>query len=512
MTVMNKAAPQTAGDSARTETPQEIRSESEKRGLIQAMSAEQEAAESDVQRLEVLHKYKQRLGMQRQLKKSEDMIGSLISSQGDKVQDAQIDLNKSMGRLAQKSLQLLVINTSTAEMQGAQQNALQEQQETLQQQADKLKDQTRKLLEQQKILTQRQESIDAANQGLMAAHRMTKEQAQQLVGCAKQVTEAEQNFAVANQQLRAALEQSVHDTVTQCLDQLNAGFSSMDLRRLSFEEQVANTLSAQSKRTRERLTILTSASADFQIDIEQKLHHHAQTMVEQAAAQHALLLQQEKASKAQIGAFQQDVQQDLTAALERKTLALQETLHGAQLALEAALQAQRTSHESSVQRLGNDLSALEAASQAQAKHLQAQRASHESSVQRLGSDLSALEAALQAQDKHLQAQRTSHESSVQRLGNDLSALEAALQAQRASYESSVQRLTIGVNDNINAVETVAIGVRKNTDANSALQHQIDSLQTRQRVEQLMHRRALAVVASIAIISVGWQIAKYFALF
>ena len=172
-----------------------------------------------------------------------------------------------------------------------------------------------------------------------------------------------------------------------------------------------------------------------------------------------------------------------------------------------------------MQRLGNDLSALEAASQAQAKHLQAQRASHESSVQRLGSDLSALEAALQAQDKHLQAQRTSHESSVQRLGNDLSALEAALQAQakhlqaqRASYESSVQRLTIGVNDNIDAVETVAIGVRKNTDANSALQHQIDSLQTRQRVEQLMHRRALAVVASIAIVSVGWQIAKYFALF
>ena len=526
MTVMNKAAPQTAGDSARTETPQEIHSESERRGLIQAMSAEQEAAESDVQRLEVLHKYKQRLGMQRQLKKSEDMIGSLISSQGDKVQDAQIDLNKSMGRLAQKSLQLLVINTSTAEMQGAQQNALQEQQKTLQHQADKLKDQTRKLLEQQKILTQRQESIEAANQGLMAAHRITKEQAQQLVGCANQVTEAEQKFAVANQQLRTALEKNVHDTVTQCLDQLNAGFSSMDLRRLSFEEQVANTLSAQSKRTRERLTLFTSASADFQIDMEQKLHHHVQSMVEQAAAQHALLLQREEASTAQLETFQQDVQQDLTTALEHKTLALQETLHGAQLALDAALQeqdkhlqAQRISHESSVQRVGTDLLALQAALQEQEKHLQVQRTSHESSVQRLGSDLLALEAALQEQDKHLQAQRASHESSVQRLGSDLSALEACvqkenmhLQAQRASYESSVQRLTIDINGNVDAVKTVAVGVSKNTAAASALQHQIDGLRAQQRVEQLMHRRALAVVASIASVSLGWQIARYFALF
>lgn len=362
MNATNKTAPLIAKAPAPTEMSQALRSEDPIKELMDELSTEHETVQLDTQRLEVLRKYQKRLGMQRQDRKADDLIGNLISSQDDKVQDAQIDLNKSMERLAQKSLALHTVHTARAALHSAQQQVIQEHQNSLQQQAAQLQDRNQKLVEQQKKLHQRLDSIHTANEGLMTAHGITTEQAQRLVGFVQQVTEAEQQFALANQQFRSELEQNVQGAVTQCVDQLNAGFSSVDLRQSSFEEQVNKVLSAQSKRTRERLALFTGAFADFQIEMEQKLQLHTQAVVEHTNAQQAQLLQRQEASTAQLSTFQQDLRHDLTETHERTALALRELVQGVERTLQTSLyeqgrllQAQGTSLDGRLQRLATDL-------------------------------------------------------------------------------------------------------------------------------------------------------------
>lgn len=323
--------------------------------LVTAIAAEHETVETDTKRLEVLRKYKQRLGMMRQQNKTDAMLGRLIDTQEDKVQEAQTELGKSTGRLTHTSLQLLLANTATAEVHGVHQKALQEQQKSLQQQADKLKDQAQQLLAQHKIIKQEQALIHTAHHGLMQAHGITKEQALQLVGCVEQVTQAEQRLAAANLQLRTALEQKLETTAQECIDQLNTGFSSLNLRQRSFEEQISSTLSAQSKRTRDRLTLFTKASADFEINLSQQLQAHTQAVVDHTATQHAQLVQQQEANAAQLLTFQHDLRQELDATTERNTLALHTTMDGIAQALQAEVQAQRAASENSVQRLHRDI-------------------------------------------------------------------------------------------------------------------------------------------------------------
>lgn len=362
-TVTPTAAPQARHGQADTQKPAQIPSDTPTNALVAAIATEHETVEADAQRLEGLRKYKQRLGMMRQRNKADPLLGSLIDTQEDKVQEAQTELGKSTGRLTQTSLQLLLANTATAEVHGVHQKALQEQQQSLQQQTDKLKDQAQQLLAQHKIIQQEQALIHTAHRGLMQAHGITKEQALQLVGCVEQVTQAEQRLAAANLQLRTALEHQLQATTQECLDQLNTGFSSLDLRQRSFEEQISSTLSAQSKRTRERLTLFTQASADFEINLSQQLQAHTQAVVDHTATQHAQLVQQQEASAAQLQTFQHGLRQELDATTERNTLALHTTMDGITQTLQTALQAQRAAMESSVQRLHTDMGGIASALQ-----------------------------------------------------------------------------------------------------------------------------------------------------
>lgn len=427
MDVFKKKSPQVVKAPPPKETVSETHREGEMTDLVGAIASEHGTVQSDTQHLETQRKYRQRLELLRQGKKTDSLIGSLLSSQDDKVQDAQIELNRSMGRLMQKSMELLVANTSVAGLHGAQQREMQEQQKLLQQQADAIKLQNQKLLEQQETIRQQQKAIHTAHQGLLEAKGITREHAQQLVGCVKQATEVEQKLAIANLHFRSGLEKNVQEAVKQCLDQLNAGFSDLDRRHSGFKEQTASTLRAQSQQTAEQLALFASDSASFQARTEQKLQGHIHSLAEQAAARHAQLVRQQETSTTQLKEFVHNRTQDVMAIMDRKTLALHESIHGFERALEASAQEQTR----------------------------------------------------------------------------------LLQAQRASFERSLQHLAVDLKGCLAETRTLGAGLRDNVDAVSALRHQVISLQAQQQAVRLMHRRALVVVAGLAIASLGWQIARHF---
>lgn len=400
MTALNKQELQIVQAFSSVDVPEKIIRESNIKDLIRGMTAEQDSVQSDARRLERL----------RQEKKEGNFIGNWWNDRDDKVQDAQIDLNKSIGRLTQKSSQLLIVNTAISKVLNDQQRILLEQQNILKRQTDTLEEQNRKILKQQKLLEKQQQDINKANQGLMEAKGITQEQAHKLVGCVVRVTEAEKKIDVANQELRSALEQHLHDSIAQCIGRLNAGFAEQDQRHGAFEQQLSSAFSAQSQRTQaelerfaaesaqfksglelqlessvadlgkrheafeQQLTNAFSAqsqhaaaelerfagsAADFKTSVEQQLQAHIQTVLEKAAAQDAAAQQLREAISAQLKKFQQD----MVSAVEQKVLALRETVKGVEQKQETAqqeqtqaLEAQRESLERNLQHLSADLS------------------------------------------------------------------------------------------------------------------------------------------------------------
>lgn len=261
MTALNKQELDIIHAFSSVEIPEKIIRDSNIRELIHGMRTEQEAVRIDAQKLERL----------RQEKKEGNIIGNMWHGRDDKVQDAQIDLNKTIGRLTQKSSQLLIVNTAISKVLNDQQRILLEQQNILKQQTDTLEEQNRKILEQQNLLEKQQQDINRANQGLMEAKGITQEQAQQLVGCVKLVKEAESRISAANQSLRSGIEQNLHDSVERCLERLNSGFAEQEQRYDAFEQQVIGGFSTQSQQAQEALERIAADSAQLNANLQEQL-------------------------------------------------------------------------------------------------------------------------------------------------------------------------------------------------------------------------------------------------
>jgi cyanate lyase len=281
MTALNKQELQIIQVFSSVDVPERIIRDSNIKELIHGMTAEQDAVQSDARRLESL----------RGEKKDGNFIGNWWNDRDDKVQDAQIDLNKSIGRLTQKSSQLLIVNTAISKVLNDQQRILLEQQHILKRQTDTLEEQNRKILEQQKLLEKQQQDINKANQGLMEAKGVTQEQAQQLVGCVKLVQEAESRISSAHQDFRSGVEQYLHDSVERCLSRLNSGFAEQEQRYDGFEQQLTTSFSTQSQNAKAELARIASDTADFKTDIRLQQQAHIQTVLEKVAAQDATALQ-----------------------------------------------------------------------------------------------------------------------------------------------------------------------------------------------------------------------------
>lgn len=183
-----------------TEVPEKFLLQSNIKELIHDMLADQKAVSSESQRLKRL----------RQEEKDGNFFSNWWDDRDEKVQDAQINLSRSIGNLTQRSSQLIIINTAISKVLIDQQRTLLKQQEQLKQQANEIGVQNQKILEQQTLLEQQQREINAANQGLLEAKGITQEQAQKLVGCVVRVTEAEKKIEASNAQLREEIAHKLH--------------------------------------------------------------------------------------------------------------------------------------------------------------------------------------------------------------------------------------------------------------------------------------------------------------
>ncbi|WP_110649539.1 hypothetical protein [Salinicola peritrichatus] len=255
--------------------PNRIFRESKVKELIHDINTESKNTQSKNQRLKRLRKEKS----------DGNFVSNWWNGQDDKIQEAQLDLSATIGKLTQKSSQLLVVNTAISKVLSDQQNLLLQQQAMLKQQADKLESQNQQILDQQIQLGQQQEAINAANKGLMEAKGLTQEQALQLVGCVKRVTEAEERMDAANQALRDDIEQNLIEASREFQVRLSSGFDELHQQQKKNEKILTDAFSTQSKHNQSQLAQFSASNDAFQTEITQTLQQQNDSLQERTFLQ-----------------------------------------------------------------------------------------------------------------------------------------------------------------------------------------------------------------------------------
>ena len=139
MNALNKQELQIIEVFSSVNIPEKIIRDSNIKELINGMLSAQDAVATNAEQLAQL----------RREKKEGNFLGNWWDDRGEKIQDAQLDLNQTIGRLTAKSSQLLIVNTAISKVLTDQQRILLEQQNILKQQTNTLEQQNRKILEQQ---------------------------------------------------------------------------------------------------------------------------------------------------------------------------------------------------------------------------------------------------------------------------------------------------------------------------------------------------------------------------
>lgn len=300
--------------------PEQIVRDSNIRELIEGMVAETNSVKDESHRLEQL----------RQEKKDGNFFSNMWNGRDEKVQAAQLDLNQAMGRLTQRSSQLLVVNTAISKVLSDQQKILLEQQELLAKQTDELKRQNERILEQQGQLSEQQEKLHAVNQGLLDAKGVTQDQALELVGCVFRVTAAESKIDAANEALRSALQNDLQGVVSQCDERIGEALVELRSSQQDFERRQDETIHAWSTRVRDALGQLATNSEALRSDVTAQLKTHMQdtstalAAFDVAASQTALVASQvetrQKLLESTVASLQ--AQQEKTARQNRISFAI----------------------------------------------------------------------------------------------------------------------------------------------------------------------------------------------
>ncbi|THG82312.1 hypothetical protein E5198_09405 [Pseudomonas sp. A-1] len=374
---------------SKVDIPKDVFESSKLHELVSGIQSDRKTVISDVERIERL----------RREVSDGNFVSNLVKGRKGKLQDAQLDLNSSIGSLTERSSQLLVLNTAISKLLMDQQEMLIRQQKSLEKQAAEIEKQNKEIAEHQRALSEQQDKTDKVTKGLLELTDLTSEQAVQLIDCVDRVETAEARLEHANRELRVDLENRFEDAVSVCLkrlkeisDGLSGDYSKLSQtlrselqsslrsadeklsaqalaaeqfgralaqRQAEFEQQLTSAFSTQSQHAQAELARFASETTEFKAHIEQQLQAHIQTVLEKTAAQDAAAQQLREAISAQLKKFQQD----MVSAVEQKVLALRETVKGVELKQETAqqehtqaLEAQRESLERNLQHLSADLS------------------------------------------------------------------------------------------------------------------------------------------------------------
>ncbi|HDS1693021.1 hypothetical protein [Pseudomonas putida] len=307
--------------------PEQIIRQSNIRELVQGMTDAQASVQSTTSKLE----------RARREQKEGNFLGNWWNDRDDAVQDAQLDLNKSIGSLTQKSSQLLIVNTAISKILHDQQGVLLQQQNILKGQTDTLQTQNSKILSQQRLLEQQQREINAANEGLMQAKGISQEQAKKLVGCVVRVSDAEKAIHQANQDLSQSVDLRLRESAQDYLACLRQGLEERDERWSIAERQVHQALDAQNRQMQHDQAALHEQLVVLEESLELKLQANEQAFKSSATAQRQIIQQMEERFTLEVDS----VQRAFVESAQRSELALEKT-HEAFESQNAQLKHQQT--------------------------------------------------------------------------------------------------------------------------------------------------------------------------
>ncbi|TCC03439.1 hypothetical protein E0L21_15705 [Kosakonia quasisacchari] len=298
MSALNKQELQVIQAFSSADLPERFFRDSNIKELISGMTEEQKSVQKSAKHVDHL----------RQEQKDGNFFTNWLNDRGDLLQDAQIDLNKSIGRLTQKSSQLLIVNTALSKLLNQQQQILLNQQNILEDQTRSLAEQNGQILKQQVLLEEQQKEINKANQGLMDAKGVTQDQAQQLVGCVIRVTEAENKIGEANATLLAELEQRVARSESDFAQQLQSSLAEQGRRHKILEQAMAENDAVQQQYVE---------SIQQSLAQEQQLSH--QQLLAELEQNRLALLDSVKTIANQCDTLQQELTQAVMQHVDRQT-------------------------------------------------------------------------------------------------------------------------------------------------------------------------------------------------
>ena len=325
---------------ANIQIPSEILRQSDIRNIIPDIIKSQQEVKGTAVNLENL----------RQNQKNGNLISNWWNDRDDLVKDAQIDLNKTIGHLTEKTSTLLVVNTALAKQLNDQQNILIRQQKLLEQQTLDLKNQNKQIAEQQLVLESQQKDIILANQGLLEAKGITQDQAMQLVGCVKRVSEAEDKIKDANNQLRTDFSQALQQQAQHVVSQLEQHSA----RSAAFMKTANDTLNG-------KLLSMDQKAECQQHDLESSIRDRFSTIESAVSAQLAEQSHQLEQGLNRHRAESQALKELVSQKMQAYANAVQKKIMAQALSSEQQQEAFEKSHKVSHQNLANRSDQLEQA-------------------------------------------------------------------------------------------------------------------------------------------------------
>ncbi|WP_349571634.1 hypothetical protein [Azotobacter salinestris] len=236
----------------------------------------------------------------RREKKGGSLLGNWWKERGDKLLDAQIDLQKSIGSLSQKSSQLLIVNAAISRVLSDQQRSLLQQQSMLRQQADILEEQNRRILEQQR-------EIDTANRGLLEARNLGAEQTDRLIGSVKRLEQAESQMEALNQQLIACVAEDLVSVVSDWRTRLDDLARDFRQQQAGLERKLFDEFRDHLDQVRIELEAAADKSSLLATELEGRLQKQVQAGQARIEAQEAAARQLRETLSERLAQFRQEV-------------------------------------------------------------------------------------------------------------------------------------------------------------------------------------------------------------
>jgi hypothetical protein len=492
-----------------------------------------------------------RLERLRQEKQDGNFLGNWWNDRDDKVQDAQLDLSASIGRLTETSSRLLVVNTAISKVLSDQQNILLKQQRALEEQAKELKSQNEKILDQQQQLAKQQQKINAANKGLMEAKGLTQAQAEKLVGCVVRVSEAERKIELANEQLRKAMLNEMQASLAQCAARVDAAYAEFSQAQAEYERKIQELLAANMRQTQKALA---QSEREFKTQLSSGLNDVLAAVHQKAAEQHADLEQQralferalQQTSQDLIGRVEQTAasmrenqeareraEGELRADMNAKLSDLLATVDQKTAEQYADLEQQRTFFERELKQTSQDLIGRIEQAAARIRENQEARERAEGDLKadmkaKLSEVLATVDQKNAEQHADLEQQRALFERELKQTSQDLmQGVEQAAASMRenqealARSEGQLRTETIAKMDNLLAAVNQKIAAqhddlkRQLTFVERELQqaaqdsmHRINAAQAAQASNSRKTGWAVAAAAGLSLLSLGWQVVSH----